>query len=181
MRKKKKYMPSLGLAFSEGYEMRKLSEMAEKGWSLESFAFLGYRFRKTEPKKVIYSVDYRVEKGADLEEYYDIYQAGGWKHVCSSGNIHIFSSEPGTLPLYTDRVTLQEKYDSIFRTTRMLTVFFMLLSIVTFILWQQSNPGSMEIAAENLFYLSLAITTPCVMTFLAYRIRIRVLRNTRSK
>lgn len=181
MRKKKKYMPSLGLAFSEGYEMKKLSEKAEKGWVLESFAFLGYHFRKTEPTKVIYSVDYRNEKDADLEEYYDIYQAGGWKHVCSSGNIHIFSSEPGTLPLYTDRVTLQEKYDSIFKTTRMLTVFFVLVTIATFILWQQSNPGNVEIAAENLFYLSLVFTMPCVMTFLAYLIRLRVLRNTRTK
>ena len=46
-----------------GYSiMKEIGDMAEKGWSLESFAFLGCRFRKTEPKKVIYSVDYRGKR-----------------------------------------------------------------------------------------------------------------------
>ncbi|XYN84574.1 DUF2812 domain-containing protein [Bacillus subtilis subsp. subtilis] len=29
--------------------------MASKGWVLDSFAFMGYKLRKTEPRKLIYS------------------------------------------------------------------------------------------------------------------------------
>ncbi|MDP4524449.1 DUF2812 domain-containing protein [Bacillus halotolerans] len=58
--KQKKYMMSEGLAFSEEKDMKKLSDMASKGWLLDSFAVMGYNLRKAEPRNVTYSLDYRA-------------------------------------------------------------------------------------------------------------------------
>ncbi|MDI3411344.1 hypothetical protein QKW52_18370 [Bacillus sonorensis] len=44
--KQRKYIMSDGLAFSEEKDMKKLSDMASKGWVLDSFAFMGYRLKK---------------------------------------------------------------------------------------------------------------------------------------
>lgn len=53
-------MMSEGLAFSEEKDMKKLSDMASKGWLLDSFAVMGYKLRKAEPRNVTYSLDYRA-------------------------------------------------------------------------------------------------------------------------
>lgn len=104
-----KYIPSMGLAFFEEKEMKKLRKYAKEGWFLESFAPLGYKLRKGRPKDIEYSLDYN--KGAD-EDYYSYFEAAGWSHVCSTGNeIHIFSSPLGTKPIYSDKVTHIEKYE----------------------------------------------------------------------
>src|SRR5665648_40036 len=72
-----RYVPSLGLAFAEKKEMEKLSKLAEEGWILDSFAFLGYKLCKRNVEKLIYSVDYNDPPHAEQEEYLQIFREGG--------------------------------------------------------------------------------------------------------
>ncbi|MEK4027860.1 DUF2812 domain-containing protein [Pseudobacillus sp. FSL P4-0506] len=104
--KDKRYISSGGLAFSEGKDMKKLSKLAKKGWILQSFAPLGYTLRKSNPRHLIYSLDYQDVPKAEMEGYYAIFRAGGWKPVCSAGGMHIFSAVPGMRPIYTGRSTI---------------------------------------------------------------------------
>lgn len=78
-----RYLPSWGLAFAESYEMGKLSSLSEEGWLLDSFAFLGYKLCKGKGEKLIYSLDYQVLLFEEQEEYFKIFEVGGWTHVCS--------------------------------------------------------------------------------------------------
>ncbi|MCC5891071.1 DUF2812 domain-containing protein [Exiguobacterium sp.] len=105
---KRKYMSSWGLAFAEEREMRKLEQMAARGWHLEKFAPLGYSLVEGEPMDVQYSLDYR--KRPD-EEYFEMFAASGWEHVTSTGDeIHIFKGRPDARPIYSDCDTMIAKY-----------------------------------------------------------------------
>lgn len=103
-----KYIYSEGLALNEQEDMDKLSEYAKKGWVLEQIQCLGYKLKKEKPRNITYTLDYRKE--AD-EEYFAFFEAAGWSHVCSANTMHVFCASEGTNPIYTDSVTVIEKYE----------------------------------------------------------------------
>ncbi|WP_336155372.1 DUF2812 domain-containing protein [Bacillus sp. 204(2023)] len=128
--KQKKYMMSEGLAFSEEKDMKRQSDKASKGWVLDSFAFMGYKFRKAEPRKLIYSLDYRAVDNDNIDEYLEIFENAGWEHVCSEYTTHIFAAAPGTKPIYSDRSTMIDKYKQSEYTLRYITLFMLCLTAV---------------------------------------------------
>ncbi|QSF43138.1 DUF2812 domain-containing protein [Paenibacillus tianjinensis] len=67
------------------------------------------------PHKLIYCLDIRQLQNEEEQEYKDIFADSGWHYVCSSGDLHIFSAEPGTVPLHTDRETSYVKYSRVVR------------------------------------------------------------------
>ncbi|MCX7920525.1 MAG: DUF2812 domain-containing protein [Clostridia bacterium] len=174
---KTRYMPSMGLAFVEESEMRKLSRLAEDGWLLESFAFLGYKLRRGERQKLIYSMDTYDLKPGEREQYYEMFEAGGWKHVCSHGNIHIFSASPDTKPIYSDRSTLYEKYRRAIGLWRLLTIIFGLTAILSYTLHYISLTNWRDYYLANIlftaFTASLSFAVPSIMTYTAFFIRQR--------
>ncbi|WP_050180463.1 DUF2812 domain-containing protein [Domibacillus robiginosus] len=108
--KKTKYMGSGGLAFDEEQDMTRLEKMARKGWMFDRFAFMGYKLKKAQPQEIQYSLDYR--KNAD-SDYFAYFKEAGWSHVASSANyIHLFSAPPGTVPIYSDKETMIDKYEN---------------------------------------------------------------------
>ncbi|WIG46833.1 DUF2812 domain-containing protein [Bacillus halotolerans] len=163
--KQKKYMMSDGLAFSEEKDMKKLSDMASKGWVLDSFAVMGYKLRKAEPRKLIYSIDYHDVGEESLAEYTEMFEAAGWERVCSSQGMHIFSAEPGTSPIYSDQSTLREKYKRSEKDVRIVTCtlsFLTLLSITLHYVTGLSN-------WVPLFFL--IVTIPFLVTYAATKAR----------
>ena len=110
MAKNIKYVPSGGLVLSEEKDMKKLSKLAKEGWILESFEKLSYKLRKGKPEDVIYCVDYNEDKD-DLEEYLSLFENSEWKYVCSSDGYYFFKAPKGTKPIYTDKETLNLKYE----------------------------------------------------------------------
>ncbi|MGE9754398.1 DUF2812 domain-containing protein [Bacillus inaquosorum] len=163
--KQKKYMMSEGLAFSEEKDMKRLSDMASKGWVLDSFAFMGYKLRKAEPRKLIYSIDYHDVEKESLEEYTEMFEAAGWEHVCSSHGMHIFSAEPGTSPIYSDQSTMREKYKRSEKTVRNVACtlsFLTLLSITLHYVTGLSNWVPLAF---------LIVTFPFLVTYAAAKSR----------
>lgn len=57
--KETKYMLSLGLAYFEQAEMKRLNKKSREGWHLKKLSFMGYILEKGEPADIVYSVDYR--------------------------------------------------------------------------------------------------------------------------
>ena len=135
--KQTKYVWSGGTAFSESKDMEKLAKYAKKGWILNGFAPFGYQLRKGEPQNIQYSLDYRTD--AD-DDYFAYFETAGWSHVCSEGNdIHVFKAPEGTDPIYTDQVTIIEKYET--EKNRMKKVAFptMVVTLALFLLGMLSH------------------------------------------
>lgn len=103
-----KFILSGGLAFDEEKDMKKLADLAQKGWVFEKFSFMGYKLKKSSPAEVQYALDYRKE--AD-EDYFAYFEEAGWRHEGTAGEyIHLFSAPKGIAPIYTDQSSILEKY-----------------------------------------------------------------------
>ena len=115
MMKKYKYKFGSGLAWYENKDVRMLEKMAAKGYTLEKINKLGfYRFRAATPEECTYSVDFSdiVVKNEGFQQYVEIFNAGGWEYVASMVNVHFFKAPKGTKPIYTDGISMAEKYET---------------------------------------------------------------------
>ena len=92
----------------EGIE-KYLEEMAAEGWRLEKMEGL-WRFKRSEPARVHYSVVFLPKNGQfdpeydqNMEEFDEYCGASGWTRVCSSNRMHIYcSEEDDPTPIETD-------------------------------------------------------------------------------
>ncbi|MGG1242146.1 DUF2812 domain-containing protein [Bacillus cabrialesii] len=173
--KQRKYMMSEGLAFSEEKDMKRLSDMASKGWVLDSFAFMGYKLRKAEPQNLIYSLDYRAVEDHNMDEYLDIFENAGWEHICSVYDTHIFAAAPETKSIYSDRSTMIDKYKQSEFTLRYITLFMLCLTAAVTVLRNTFISGEASILHNTihvLFVFLIASTIPAILTYAASVFRI---------
>lgn len=124
---RKKYVMIGGFAFSEESDMKKLKNYASKGWILEGIVGgFFYKFKRGEPQNIIYTLDY--QSNAD-EEYFNIFKEAGWKVVVSLGQMHIFSSQTGAKPIYSDSESEIDKYRNIRNLTRKGSIYSFIVAI----------------------------------------------------
>ncbi|MFK3986828.1 DUF2812 domain-containing protein [Exiguobacterium mexicanum] len=170
---KRKYMSSWGLAFAEEREMKKLGEMAARGWHLEKFAPLGYTLVEGEPMDVRYSLDYRQRPD---EDYFELFAASGWEHVTSTGDeIHVFKGRPDAIPLYTDQTTTHDKYAQVERQMGKAALVFLVISIGLMLLLQLNWSGTAEAIiwiVQTLVVIGLVFTGLPYLGFLVKRKRL---------
>jgi len=185
MSKQTKYITSGGLAFTEQKDMARLSREAADGWLLESFAFLGYRLRKGEPQQIDYCIDYTQVSERDMPGYEEMFEAGGWKKVCSSTNyIHIFSAPKGTVPIYTDNDTYSEKYGNSIRILKPILWVPILTLALLVVLLVAPVVGEASQLMRNMLIVGVVfgtiISVPVLMTYTAYVMRLWKVRRPRS-
>ncbi|MFD0589439.1 DUF2812 domain-containing protein [Paenibacillus sp. GCM10027627] len=175
MSKDMRIISSMGLAFSEHREMRKLERLAARGWLLDSFAFAGYRVRRGKPQRLTYCVDYNHEAIKDMDNYIEMFSAGGWTKVCSTERIHIFSAPKGTRKIYTDDDTAVEKYRSAIKLMKPV-LFLPIATLLLFALFAalKLTDGSETLQqwASAAGVLSLIPSLPIAMTYTMYAIRL---------
>ncbi|MBD5083912.1 MAG: DUF2812 domain-containing protein [Clostridiales bacterium] len=100
-----------------------LARMAEKGWLLDKIDSGGWRYRRTEPKKLIFSVCYFPKASAfdpgpseEQETFYDFCQHTGWTLAAASAQLQVFYNErENPVPIDTDPVT---EVDAIHRSVK---------------------------------------------------------------
>ncbi|MBM7616119.1 DUF2812 domain-containing protein [Alkaliphilus hydrothermalis] len=161
-----------GLAFFEEKDFKKLSKLAQEGWILEGFSsFLFYRLRKGAPQDIQYSLDYQTKPD---EEYFSFFESAGWSHVCSAGNeMHIFSAPSGTKPIYTDEVSLIEKYEREQVQMKKVALPALVLSVVWALTLLTIWVSPVILA---LLLVTMVVLVFTGMPYLAYGIRVRRLR-----
>lgn len=82
-----------------------LEKMALKGWMIESIGSYFWKYQKTEPQKLRFSVVYypkTVNEGtvisADRQHFIDMCTSGGWEYVINQGQMHIFCTKDENIP-----------------------------------------------------------------------------------
>ena len=108
-------------AWRDDDEERWLGRMARQGWHLVKGGIL-FRFRRGEPKEVVYRLDFRTREELDRGEYLRLFRDAGWEHVCDLGPWHYFRADAaaGASEIYSDTDSLIGKYR---RVLRMLAIF----------------------------------------------------------
>lgn len=161
-----KFIMSNGLAFSENKDMEKLRRYSLKGWHVRDFKFMGYTLEKGKSSDFIYSVDYRLLKEGEEEEYFNLFSSAGWSHVASEADIHLFRALPGTKPIYTDRDTTIEKYENLNYYMRKFSIPFILITVLV---WLGAFISSNTLKSTLLVIASIlsVIAIPTAWTLLA--------------
>lgn len=173
---KSKYVMINGFAFSEESDMEKLRDYAREGWILEDIAAgFFYKLKKDKPKDIEYSLDYQSEA---TEEYFNFFLQAGWTPVVSLGNqIHIFSAQAGTKPIYSDRESEIDKYSRMKKQTGKGTVYSLITGIILAVLLVVSaiiiRPIFLIVLA--LFLINIFIFIFNFMPCLAYNSRLKQL------
>ncbi|MGG7325702.1 DUF2812 domain-containing protein [Clostridium baratii] len=136
MGKDKKRVLNLGYAFDEKRVLEKFKKLSKEGWTLKKANIFSYELVKGEKKEQIYSMDYRnfSKNKEGLDEYIEIFKAGGWQYVCSNQNMfHFFKANVGTKPIYTNKKEDAEKYRDTYKSTKitaLVSLICLLLSVI---------------------------------------------------
>lgn len=129
------------MVWQEEKEEAWLNKMAEKGWFLKKYNLFYYEFEKRQSNQMIYKLDFQTNI-PDISAYKKIFEEAGWEYVTSYINWHYFRGEKDevhTEEIYTDKVSIKQKY---IRIVKMLTVavVFLFLSISYSLLTFSDHP-----------------------------------------
>ena len=105
-------------AWQDEKEEKWLEEQAAQGWHLESAAPFFYTFRKGNPERVIYRLDYKLTVDKDYAEYTLIFQDSHWELVTRMSNWHYYCIRPEndqTPEIFSSSRTKAQKYRRLLR------------------------------------------------------------------
>lgn len=174
---KSKYVMISGFAFSEESDMEKLRNYAREGWILEDIvAGLFYKLKRDEPKDIVYSLDYQSEAN---EEYFNLFIESGWKPVISVGNeMHIFSAQAGSNPIYSDCQSEIEKYIRMKRQAEKGTLYSLIVAVALIALLVISviTIRPIFLIVFGLLMLDIFVFIFNFMPYIAYNSRIKQIR-----
>ena len=184
MGKKYRYILNMGLAFDEDRAMNKLGEMAKEGWILEEMSLFRYRLMKGQPKELIYSMDYK-QLGENTDEYFQMFEGSGWKHMCSYGPYHFFSASPNTVPIYTEKENYLSKYESSKQGYKKIAIANILPLVIIIILQFLLRDIIDGTIVENILFMlggiSAALAAPSIMVIIAYYIKEKRIKANKTK
>lgn len=141
-----------------------LEEMAAKGWMLKIYGESIMIFKKCEPRKLRFAIDYMSKerheflehrKSPHVQEYLDLCAESGWDFVDGDGYVYIFCTEDENVaPLQTDAQTY---LDSVHyrKKTRLIGMIIVAILITIFYGFPLVRDYSQLLLAEgsNILYL----------------------------
>jgi hypothetical protein len=156
-------------AWQDDKEETWLSEMAENGYHLDYVTYpCIYQFRRGEPARFVYRLDYQTLKTKDRESYLQLFADAGWEHVGKMVGWEYFrkSYQNGEAPdIYSDVESKVGKYR---RIMTYLVIFLPILIILKPDSADRTGPSSLVI--EGLFFILFLIYSYAIIQ-LARRIR----------
>lgn len=170
MGKDKKRVSNLGYAFDEKRALEKFRKLSKEGWILKKANILSYELVKGEKKEQIYSMDYRnFSKNKEvLDEYIEIFRAGGWEYICSNQNMfHFFKADVGTKPIYTNKKEDAEKYRDTYKSTKIIAVLSLICLLLSVIYIIKRN--SISIVLLLILGISAGILVASAMMIFALK------------
>ena len=141
------------------------AEMAQQGWMIDSIGALSHRYRRVEPCKKRFFVDFLPQitafdypENEDAQDYRRICEESGWTFVAASKQLHIFCADdftPPPTPIHTDNRIQAQIY---MKMCRKYEIFSLLFPFIIFgaIIFQQLSYNGMEIILSNLLIFQMA-------------------------
>ena len=176
--KEYKKIYNMGLAFEEDKLLRKFEKMAREGYLLKSASITSYKLVKAAPIQCLYTMDYKILD--DDDDYFEIFESGGWEHVCSLADAHFFRGKVGTIPIYTDKNSRIEKYETVlhrFFVPLILSLFGVMLSVLyNQFLSEIIKSDILNMVSYVILFVSAMMLLPSIMTTVALKRRINKIR-----
>jgi hypothetical protein len=156
-------------AWQDEKEEAWLSEMAENGYHLDLVTFpCFYQFRRGEPAKFVYRLDYQTLKVKDRESYLQLFTDAGWEHVGKMAGWEYFRKayqNEEAPDIYSDADSKARKYQ------RIMTYLVIFLPILIILMPDSIDRyGSSLLVIEGLFLVLILIYSYAIIQ-LARRIK----------
>lgn len=181
--KRYKYIPSLGVAAYPEKEMLCLEAEARKGWrfvKLTDFCLL--KFERAEPQEVKYAVDFFPGKKAEIPEYLELYQGGGWELVSAYHKRYFFFvTEKNEATIFSDEESYRERIKAGWRyqlkiSSVVALLGLLVLAVITFVqkmTWAIPDTPLFVLAMVGLIAVMFPFTVLMAMLFDRIRYRKR--------
>lgn len=184
MEKKNRYIMNMGLAFDEERAMKKLSQRAKEGWILKEMSLFRYKLVKDKPKEIVYSMDYK-ELGKNDNEYFELFQSSGWDHMCSYGPYHFFAAPPQTVPIYTEKESYLNKYESsrnVYKKTTIISIVMLIaVNLLEVLLGNRIEGRIFKNIMLIIGTILVALAVPSLMVSIAYYLKEKRILKKNSK
>ncbi len=118
---------------------KSFEKMAAKGWLVEKPAYLGWRYRRIEPKSLTFTVtyfpgasDFDPVPGDGQQTFWELCELAGWKLACTTGQLQVFYNEnPDAVPIETDAILqLENIHASAKRAYLWQYIFYIILGLL---------------------------------------------------
>lgn len=161
---------SSGLAFTPHKDLELFSQMAAQGKHLTGVSSIGHSWTFTDgpPENAIFDLAYEAHP---TQEYFEIFEAAGWTHVLSMGDVQIFKAPPGTVAVHTSAESRFEELGiqrSKFARYSMLT-----LSVFAVVLWMLKMVSWHPALEQLVLVLSLIPVVYTVFPLVGYIYRLQ--------
>ena len=162
---KREFMPLYSYYDRSGMA-RHLEEMAAKGWMLEKLGAWSWRYRRTEPQKLRFSITYFPTAsqfdpgpGEGLETLRDYCAQAGWTLAADNAQVQVFySGDENAVPIETDPGA---EFANIRRAMKrsflpnMVSLLLLSLLELGFLFWQFLNDPVKKLSSPTSFYSAL--------------------------
>lgn len=116
---------------------RHLEKRAEQGWLVERMTNLGWHYRRTEPRRLRFTVTYYLRASAFDPEptegertFHDFCAQTGWQLAASSGQMQVFYNEdPDPVPIHTEPALELAQVGRMARRALPLQIFLLILGL----------------------------------------------------
>lgn len=121
-----------------------LEKQTENGWLLEKVTALGAFFKKTEPQKIKFSVNFlpkgsmfESEKSKNYENFKELSEHNGWKLVSvSSPHMYFIAERENPVPIETDPVLRVETAHNVMKRMQLPLYFiWIVVGMINMLLW----------------------------------------------
>lgn len=114
MKKRRKFLYSLGVAYYPEKEMLRLQKQAMRGWQFVGMNRLGFlTFEKQPPQAKKFAVDFFDGELSEESEYIALYEASGWHYISSyQKRYYYFEGGLDAPPIFSDQASYQERIDA---------------------------------------------------------------------
>ena len=147
-------------------EAQYLRDMHKAGWEFDDMCIVRYRFRKCEPRDMVYQLDYNKEGMANKEEYLRMFADCGWEHAGDYMGYSYFRKpademKEGEEGIFCDDESRAEMAGRVFKG-RMTPLLVLLSGVIVPQLFLQARLGNIWLAwiygAIFALYLTIFIT-----------------------
>lgn len=155
-------------AWQDEKEEEWLREMNLKGWKFKKFSWFRYTFEKTEPKDVIYRLDYKSTTNKDIDEYLQIYEDAGWEHVDEFFGWNYFRTDAKDCvypEIFSDNASKVQKYKGLLKAL-LIVLGFNFINILNIIL----NPVYEDLSLFRTIIRIVHIPVMILLGYCSYRV-----------
>ena len=156
-------------------EAQYLREMHKQGWEFDDLCVMRYRFRKCEPKDMVYQLDYNKDGMTNREEYLRMFEDCGWEHVGDYLGYSYFRKpaeemKAGEEGIFCDDESRAEMAKRVFKG-RMIPLFILFCTVVVPQLILQMKLGNIWLACiyAVIFAVYVAIFATFSVLYRRYR------------